>query len=156
MRAGEPVTAPGFDVAAWEILAPLTAGASVVLAQRATVQDSDSLAEWLSETSVTVLNVVPTLLRALIGAPAWPRCQMIRTVMCGGEALDDTLAAQTRRATPGVLCNYYGPTEAAVDAARWICEPAEGEGTPIGRPLPHSRLHVLDRSLRSVPLGGGC
>ncbi|CAO3568684.1 unnamed protein product [Mortierella alpina] len=48
----------------------------------------------------------------------------------------------------------YGPTEVTVSAAAWRC-PQDFEDTivPIGRPVIHARLYVLDSQRRPVPLG---
>ena len=33
------------------------------------------------------------------------------------------------------LHNRYGPTETAINVTHWACSPADGERSPIGRPL---------------------
>src|SRR6202035_5414833 len=52
--------------------------------------------------------------------------------------------------------NLYGPTEAAVDVTFWACEAGAGEPggrVPIGRPIANTRIHLLDRQGRRVPVG---
>src|SRR6185503_10588788 len=52
------------------------------------------------------------------------------------------------------LHNLYGPTEAAVDVTWWPCaRGAERDVIPIGRPIANTRLYVLDRRGRCVPVG---
>uniref|UniRef100_UPI0035E403DB thioesterase domain-containing protein n=1 Tax=Thermogemmatispora sp. TaxID=1968838 RepID=UPI0035E403DB len=52
------------------------------------------------------------------------------------------------------LFNEYGPSEATVWASVHPCSPSDPFPTsPIGRPLPHCRLFVLDPSLQPVPIG---
>lgn len=53
------------------------------------------------------------------------------------------------------LINEYGPTEATVWSSWHRLEPgsARDEIVPIGRPIPRSRLYVLDGLLRPVPPG---
>jgi amino acid adenylation domain-containing protein len=53
------------------------------------------------------------------------------------------------------LINEYGPTEATVWSSWHRLEPgsARDEIVPVGRPIPRSRLYVLDGLLRPVPPG---
>jgi thioesterase domain-containing protein len=52
------------------------------------------------------------------------------------------------------VINDFGPTEATVSGATWKCPPDfEGNIVPIGRPVIHSRLYILDKNGQSVPLG---
>ncbi|WP_440899943.1 thioester reductase domain-containing protein, partial [Actinosynnema sp.] len=60
------------------------------------------------------------------------------------------------RRNPGsALFNEYGPTEAAVWASVHAVRPEDGEATrvPIGRPIPNTRLHLLDANLNPVAPG---
>ncbi|MFD1931103.1 alpha/beta fold hydrolase, partial [Nonomuraea mangrovi] len=70
-------------------------------------------------------------------------------VICSGEALPADLAARVPDA--GVF-NLYGPTEAAVDVS-WHSYVQGEPVVPIGRPVDNTRLHVLDDSMRPVPVG---
>ncbi|CAM5680470.1 Non-ribosomal peptide synthase OS=Streptomyces alboniger OX=132473 GN=CP975_33875 PE=4 SV=1 [Streptomyces alboniger] len=53
------------------------------------------------------------------------------------------------------IVNEYGPTETAVACAAYdSAQPAGGFGrVPIGRPVHHARLYVLDEALNPVPPG---
>ncbi|HEX9939568.1 MAG TPA: non-ribosomal peptide synthetase, partial [Longimicrobium sp.] len=56
---------------------------------------------------------------------------------------------------PGVeLHNLYGPTEAAVDVTLWRF-PADGtaDRVSIGRPVPNTRIYLLDGAGEPVPVG---
>ena len=72
-------------------------------------------------------------------------------MLCGGEALPRALA--DRLIDKGAaLWNLYGPTETTVWSSAWRVEAGE---TPIsiGRPIANTRLYVLDKRLRAVPVG---
>ncbi|HEX8559857.1 MAG TPA: amino acid adenylation domain-containing protein [Pyrinomonadaceae bacterium] len=148
-------TPVGFDASVWEFYAPLAAGARLVLARPGGQQDSSYLARAVIEHGVTVLQVVPTLLRMLIGEPDFGRCESLRLVFCGGEALGEELAARCRSRLPRArLCNLYGPAEATIDATFWEYDGARGAATvPIGRPVANVTAYVLDRRLNVVPEG---
>jgi syringomycin synthetase protein SyrE len=51
------------------------------------------------------------------------------------------------------LYNEYGPTEATVWASVHRCTPDEQGSVPIGRPIPNTRLYLLDKQGLPVPLG---
>ncbi|MBV9773027.1 MAG: non-ribosomal peptide synthetase, partial [Gemmatimonadetes bacterium] len=106
---------------------------------------------WIRASRVEVLDCTPTVLRGLLAAglsggaaPEW--------ILCGGEALDaETWGALER--LPGTrLCNVYGPTEFTVDATAGWADASPGVPT-LGRPLPGTRLYLLDDRLRPVADG---
>ncbi|MER7519465.1 amino acid adenylation domain-containing protein [Streptomyces sp. NPDC126499] len=146
------VAGVSFDVAHLGIWFPLTTGARCVMVEQACAVDGYLLADRIAATGVTVLQGTPTLLRTL-AAVEWPGGAHLR-VMSGGEALDPSLAG---RLLPRVaeLWNMYGPTEATIWAtAHRITDADVASGTiPLGRPLPHYRVHVLDDSGRLTPYG---
>jgi amino acid adenylation domain-containing protein len=148
-------TPVSFDASVWEFYAPLTAGARLVLARPGGQQDSSYLVRAMIEQGVTVLQVVPTLLRMLVGEPDFERCASLRLLFCGGEALGRELAARCRERLPAAgLYNLYGPAEATIDATFWECDGAgDGASVPIGRPIANVSAYVLDRWLGVVPEG---
>ncbi|MFE3853478.1 amino acid adenylation domain-containing protein [Streptomyces griseorubiginosus] len=148
-------TSVGFDAAGWELFAPLITGGTVVLAPAGVERDPQALLRAVADHRVTVLQVVPSVLRLLTGTAGWEACTQLRTVCSAGEQLDGELADQVRRLRPGLeLWNTYGPTECAVDAtAHAVPDPVADAPVPIGRPLPHAGVQILDPGLRRVPVG---
>ncbi len=148
-------TPVGFDASVWEFYAPLLCGARLVLARPGGQQDSSYLVRAMAEHSVTVLQVVPTLLRMLVSEPDFGRCETLRLLFCGGEALTEELAARCRARLPRArLCNLYGPAEATIDATFREYEGAGGGATvPIGRPVANVTAYVLDDWLCALPEG---
>ncbi|MFF5969962.1 amino acid adenylation domain-containing protein [Streptomyces sp. NPDC012769] len=146
------VAGVSFDVAHLGIWFPLTTGARCVMVEQACAVDGYLLTERIGATGVTVLQGTPTLLRTL-AAVEWPGGPGLR-VMSGGEALDPALAG---RLLPRVaeLWNMYGPTEATIwaTAHRITADDVAAGLIPLGRPLPHYRVHVLDDHGRLAPYG---
>jgi amino acid adenylation domain-containing protein len=145
-----------FDASIVEIFAPLQVGGMVVLAEADGERDTSYLAEAIQSKGISILQMVPSAFRALLLEPAVQRCSGLRQLICGGEALDRELAREFQRQLPDVtLGNFYGPTEASIDAT-WhqVKTVADGPGTvPIGRPVANVRCHVLDGHLQPVPVG---
>ena len=146
-------TSISFDASVWEFFAPLFAGAQLVMAEPGGHRDSRYLAETVARHGITILQLVPSMLRMLVEEPALKEGVHLRRMFCGGEALTpelcDRFFAQTRDCA---LINLYGPTECAIDATFHVC--ASGEKlVPIGRPVANTRLYILDRNGEPVPVG---
>ncbi|MEU7861241.1 non-ribosomal peptide synthase/polyketide synthase [Nonomuraea sp. NPDC049141] len=134
-----------FDVAMSEILAPLVGGAHIVIADASTRQSPADLRRLLLDRSITIAHIPPTVLHHL--DPALPS---LRVLLTGGEACPPDLArawAAGRR-----FINAYGPTETTISATQ-AGDPGTDTALPIGAAVANTRLQVLDRKLRPVPVG---
>jgi acyl-coenzyme A synthetase/AMP-(fatty) acid ligase len=109
---------------------------------------------------VTVLEVVPSLLRALVDElDDAARCPplSLRWLMATGEALPPDLVRRWLAHYPRIpVVNAFGPTECSDDVAQHALEvspPAGAVHVPVGAPLANTQLYVLDESLGLVPVG---
>lgn len=147
------VTTLSFDIAALELLAPLTVGATVDIVERQVSTDGAALARRLAGSGATVMQATPATWRLLLEA-GWTASRGFRA-LCGGETLTVDLA--TRLIDAGCeLWNLYGPTETTIwsTAAQVTRETLErGSDIPIGRPLHNTSVHVLDPGGRLAPPG---
>jgi amino acid adenylation domain-containing protein len=142
-----------FDASVWEIFGSLLAGASLVLAAEGP-QSLTELVRLLDEQQITVAVFVPSVLQALLDEGGLERCQKLRRVDCGGEALSASLRDRFFRSLRATLHNCYGPTEACIDATYFGCRPdAAGSVVPIGRPIANAQAYVLNASLQLDPIG---
>ncbi|UQT55742.1 amino acid adenylation domain-containing protein [Streptomyces durmitorensis] len=147
-------TSPSFDAAVWEVFAPLVSGGTLVLAPPGAERDPETMNRVLADERVTVLQAVPTVLRALAESPRWADASALRLVFSAGEPLDADLARSVVGGRSLALWNTYGPTECTIDATAHRYDPGQDTGpVPIGRPLPGVSLHVVDGGLRPVPVG---
>ncbi|HEU4452764.1 MAG TPA: condensation domain-containing protein, partial [Longimicrobium sp.] len=116
--------APGFDVSVEQILAPLAAGACVVV-RGAEVPSPAELAAFVRGQGITVVNPPTAYWHQLVDdAPARDAVKAAaRLVIAGGEAMRVD-AARAWAAAPGGarLLNGYGPTATVV--TRTACEVA--------------------------------
>ena len=81
-------------------------------------------------------------------------CASLRRVTTGGETLSPELQERFFTRLHAGLHNGYGPTEATISATFWTCErESDRRIVPIGRPIANTRIYVLDRYLRPVPVG---
>ncbi|MFC7622940.1 amino acid adenylation domain-containing protein [Microlunatus sp. GCM10028923] len=145
-------TSIGFDVSLWELLWPLTAGATVVLAAPGRQADRDYLDDLIRRTMITTAHFVPSLLQDFLRGRDALDLPSLRRVICSGEALRPDLARRFLELSDAELHNLYGPTEAAIDVTAWTCRPG-ADRVPIGRPISGASCQVLDRHLAPTPPG---
>ncbi|CAL9557198.1 amino acid adenylation domain-containing protein [Streptomyces sp. enrichment culture] len=155
-----PVT---FDVTVWQTLTTLLVGGRVRAVPRDAAADPDALFGVIADERLTVLEVVPSLLRATLDA--WdttgnaPELPALRWMISNGEALPADLCARWFARHPHIaLANVYGPTECSDDVTHAYARTAadvraDDASMPIGRPLRNTRLYVLGDDLRPVPQG---
>ncbi|HEU0078065.1 MAG TPA: amino acid adenylation domain-containing protein, partial [Longimicrobiaceae bacterium] len=129
-----------FDIAGLDLFLPLTTGARVVLADRATATDPRLLARALDDAGATVLQATTATWRMLLDG-SWEGRPGLRA-LCGAEALTAELAGRLLPRV-GELWNLYGPTETTVWCTAHRVESARG-AAPIGRPVANARTYVLD------------
>ncbi|WP_038860411.1 non-ribosomal peptide synthetase, partial [Pseudomonas sp. R62] len=143
-----------FDVSVWECFWPLISGARLLLAAPGEHRDPHRIAQRVQQYGVTTLHFVPPLLALFIDEPLSAECTSLRRVFSGGEALPAELRNRVLTQLPAVqLHNRYGPTETAINVTHWHCTTADGERSPIGRPLGNVVCRILDADLNPVPAG---
>jgi amino acid adenylation domain-containing protein len=143
-----------FDVSTLEIWGALLTGGTVVVAPPAPLGLPD-VASVLRTAGVTVAwltaglfhQVAETDLDALAGVPV---------VLAGGDVLSPDAVRAVLAARGGrPLVNGYGPTENTTFTTCYVMtEPGQvGPTVPIGRPIQHTTVHVLDQHGRPAPIG---
>ena len=153
-------TAPqSFDISVWQFLTALMVGGRVHIFADEEVRDPVLLVEVIAREGVTVLQIVPALLRAILDRtpdePAFRALSRLRWLICIGETLAPDLCRNWLRHFPGVpLINAYGPAECSdTVATHRISPPLSLATVPIGRAIANTRLYVLDAHLQPVPIG---
>ncbi|MBE9067870.1 amino acid adenylation domain-containing protein [Leptolyngbya cf. ectocarpi LEGE 11479] len=143
-----------FDPSVWQIFWPLLVGAQLVLPRPNGHQDIAYLVDLIARQNVSVIALVPSLLRVLLEQPGLDQCDALNHIFCGGEALTLDLQQQffKRFSKDSVqLHNVYGPTEASIDATSWTCQQGVNYPiAPIGHPISNAQIHILDDALKPV------
>lgn len=116
------------------------------------------LAEYFEREHIDVLKIVPSHLAALQSGSHPERVMPRERLILGGEASHLEWIEQLRRMAPHcAISNHYGPTETTVGVLTYDVGaplPKTQTGTlPLGRPLPNSRIYVLDEFGQPVPVG---
>ena len=147
-------TSFSFDAAVWEFFAPILWGARLVMAAPGIQRSPMELVESIGRQRITVLQVVPAMLEALLDEADLCQCATLRQVYCGGEALRSPIAGEFVAKLNVELVNLYGPTEATIDASYFVCSlERTAQVVPIGRPIANTQIHVLDLLGEPCPVG---
>lgn len=148
-------SAPTAIDATAELCEAFVTGECLVLASDEEARDAAALARLLSDHTIGHFMAVPGLIEATTVAAPEVIASRDR-VLSTGEPLLPSVARTIYMSAPTVsLYNSYGCTETTGDvAAGRVAETdARGGSTPIGTPLPGSRIYVLDEQLSLAPPG---
>jgi len=149
-----------FVISLWQFLAAPIVGARVHVCSNAAVQDPALLVQEISREGITVLQIVPSLLREILrrvpNDPSFRALGRLRGLISTGENLAPDLCRDWFRYFPAVpIINAYGATETSDDVAthRLTAPPVSITTVPIGRAIANIRLYVLDSNRQPVPIG---
>ncbi len=151
-----------FDISVWQLLAPLLVGGCVHIIADETAHDPTRLLQHIQQNEITVLETVPSLLRAMLDELVQGRQQQsylssLRWLLLTGEALRADLGLQWRLLYPHMqVMNAYGPTECSDDVTHYVLPALLQQGlttVPIGRAIANMQVYVLDHEMQPVPPG---
>ncbi len=151
----------GFDVSVWEMWGALGFGGRLIVPSANTVRSPDALYDLLAQEQVTVLCQTPSAFNSILDLEA--RTQrgdlQLRHVIFAGEALDPRRLAKWFEEhgdeTPRMI-NMYGITETTIHSTFRRITKADclaEAWSPIGVPLPHVDIRLLDESGEPVADG---
>ncbi len=146
-----------FDASVFDIFGSLCNGALLAVPDIRTASDPGLLTGWIKREAVTVTLCATSLFNTMVDVSV-ESFDHVRRVMFGGEkASPGHVARITDRIGHGRVFNVYGPTEAAVIDIYHRCgDPVDSEDkntVPIGFPMPHVPVYILDPYMNPVPTG---
>ncbi len=151
-----------FDIFIYQFLAALVLGGRTRIYRDDTANDPGRLFQASDRDGVTLLEIVPSLMGLFLDDLACGRLQApplrtLRWLIPTGEALPPKLCRLWFRFYPSIpLLNAYGHTETSDDVAHFaIRTPPEPEVArmSIGKPVPNTKIYILDSCLLPVPIG---
>ncbi len=159
-----------FDSSLWQLLWPLTNGATVVIPTPAKHLDLEQTIELIERHRVTMTDFVPSVFNALVhhldrNPDDVVRLSSLRHLLIGGEEINPRSCHQFNAMLSNVsLTNTYGPTEASIGMVFHQVNPEDGDRVPIGRPIDNTHAVVCDEHGWLVPpgmigelyIGGAC
>ena len=143
-----------FDASTFEVWGSLLNGGRLVVLP----PDSPSLEELgraLQQHHITTLWLTAGLFHLMVNRQL-ESLLGLRQLLAGGDVLSPQAVNRVLEAgTSLTLINGYGPTE---NTTFTCCYPMQsgnsvGGTVPIGRPISNTKIYILDRELRPVPVG---
>ncbi|MEV3923820.1 amino acid adenylation domain-containing protein [Actinomadura coerulea] len=162
-------TAPlGFDISIWQMLCPLLLGGRVDVVGDEVGHDPVAFARAVDAQGITVVELVPTMVRHLLDDLAAPGAAPdagpgtrppagLRWMIATGEELPAELSRRWLEAVPHArLLNAYGPTECSDDVTHHTVTAGDLGllRLPIGTPIVNARLYVLRQDGDGGAAGG--
>jgi long-chain acyl-CoA synthetase len=133
------------------LLAPLSAGASVVIVERFT---PEAALDAIARHRVTVLPGVATMFRRLLDTPALDRAALgsLRIALSGAAPCPWELADEWRARTGVRILRGYGMTE-LFRPLSYLANDSTEISDAVGRPVPGVEIRLVDEDSRVMPRG---
>jgi amino acid adenylation domain-containing protein len=145
------LSALNFDLSVYDIFAPLSAGAAIVIPDTGSERDPQHWHDLMTLHEVTVWNSVPMLLQMLllwIGGAKAALPDGLRLALVSGDWVPLDLSGQLKALSPDTrLIALGGATEAAI-WSNWqeVADiPDDWKSVPYGLPLSNQSFRVLDK-----------
>ena len=143
-----------FDSSLAGIFGTLCQGGTLVVTPGPVQSNLMRLAALVDRYQISHLLCVPSLYSLLLEQAKEVQLDSLRTVIVAGEACPIDLAERHFASLPQTqLFNEYGPTEATVWSTVYRFPQEGGKTVAIGRPIPNTRVYVLDPRMNPVPVG---
>ena len=143
-----------FDASTFEIWGPLLNGGTLVVFP-AKFESIEQLGRVIDENKVSTLWLTAGLFHQIVDHHIGI-LRPVRQLLAGGDALSVPHVVKALRELPSChLINGYGPTENTTFTCCYQIphDWAGGSSVPIGKPISNTQVFILDRNLKSVPVG---
>lgn len=147
------VTTVSFDIFIIDALMPLLYGCTVVLCNEEELRQPNLLAKLIENEDVKFIQTTPTRMRILMEDLSFRRAATshIQKIVLGGEEFPLSLLKMLKKYTNAHIISGYGPTETTVYCT--FKSLSDTSHITIGRPIVNTRMYILDKYRRPVPLG---
>jgi amino acid adenylation domain-containing protein/FkbH-like protein/non-ribosomal peptide synthase protein (TIGR01720 family) len=142
-----------FDASTFEIWAPLLNGGCCCLPQGKEILEIDQFDALLKSTGATTCFLTTGLFNQI--ADFHPQAfARLRHLLTGGEKVSVAHVQKVMAAAPHLaLLHVYGPTENTTFSTWYQVKPDGAHDIPIGRPIAHSTIYILDERGNLLPPG---
>lgn len=146
------LTTISFDIFFVETILPLLLGMKIIIADDTEHNDPSAVLSLIKEHRVDVLQVTPTRMKTILAENSCSASLAgLSLIMVGGEAFPQPLLADIQKRSAAKIYNMYGPTESTIwSAVKRLDKP---DRITIGRPMGNTRIYILDKFLRPLPIG---
>ncbi|MBK3839473.1 non-ribosomal peptide synthetase [Paraburkholderia aspalathi] len=143
IRSAAYLSTPAADLGHSTLMAALWSGWTLQLIDDRHAFDADAYADWCRTHPADLLKIAPSHLEGLLHAADAHAVLPKRALLLGGEASSRALLERVSLLQPEcAILGHYGPTESTVGIM--TSERGADDGLPLGRPLDHARVYLLD------------
>jgi amino acid adenylation domain-containing protein len=142
-----------FDISTFEIWGMLLSGIGIYMVDKDVLVDAELLRDVVVGHGITILHMVPQLLNHQVeGCPGL--FAGLSCLLVGGDMVNPGPVNYLRNTYPGLkILHMYGPTENTTFSTYFPVEQDSKERIPIGRPISHSIIFILDNHGALQPVG---
>lgn len=144
-----------FDGFAFELWGTLLNGLKLVIVPKLILLSPHQLKDFILLEHITIM-VFPTPLFNLVSKDEPDMFKTTRYVIAGGDKIDlNSIELILAAGKPEHLINIYGPAESTTFATFYDVQDHDKErvNIPIGRPIAHTQIYILDKNLQKMPIG---
>jgi len=147
------VTTVSFDIFIGDAILPLLFGCTVALCTEEELRQPYLLAGVIESTNTEFIQTTPTRMSSMMDDVSFRKAakKHIKKVLLGGEMIPVALLKLLKRHLSATIINGYGPTEATVYST--FKNLMHTSYVTIGKPVKNTRIYILDRNRRPVPIG---
>ncbi|MFJ7187066.1 condensation domain-containing protein [Lysinibacillus xylanilyticus] len=146
-----------FDISIWQIFSPLMVGGTSVIYSNDVIEDINRFLLCLEKDNISVLQVVPTYLSAMLEIieENTNQLSMLSFLCVTGEEVKKHVVNKWFSLLPNIpLVNAYGPTEVSDDITHFIMKETPKEKlVPVGKPIQNTNIYILDEFNNLLPIG---
>ncbi|MCF4130029.1 AMP-binding protein [Methylobacterium sp. SyP6R] len=144
-----------FDVFQLDVLVQLARGADIILASNTLLPHQ--YLNIIADEGVTEVLYISTLLKMTVEMVDTAPKHDLRTIYYGGEGCSTAVLGRAMALFSGIeWCQFYGPTENCNNTTHHrfrTLRPTATGFMPLGRPIRHVHIGVVDADGRSCPVG---
>ncbi|HYF82321.1 MAG TPA: amino acid adenylation domain-containing protein [Clostridia bacterium] len=137
-----------FDGFVEEVYTILIKGGKVIIPENEEVKDAKALRELIVKNKVTILSCSPLIMSEFNKLKPM---NSVHTFLSSSDVLKKEYTNNIIQYAK--IFNMYGPSEATVCATCYSYSGAETGSIPIGRPLKHTRIYILDNNNNAQAVG---
>lgn len=146
------LTTHTFDIFFLESILALAKGLCVVLAAEDERKNPKRIEELIIRHHVEMVQMTPSTMQLLYFYERELKyLKNVKEIMLGGEAFPMRLLENLQNLTSARIYNMYGPTETTIWSS--VAELTNEKEIHIGKPIKHTKIYLLDETLKPVPEG---
>lgn len=136
-----------------EIFYPILAAAQLFILDYSYVKNASAIIETIIKEEVSVLFVVPTMLRELMKSGKIKYCKSLKYIQSMGEKLSENILQGFFSQSNACLVNIYGQTEAGNCSMAFYTKENSKKEVNLGKSVNNRKIWIVDEEFREVDRG---